>query len=76
MAVAFAREGADIVINYLNEHEDAEETARVVREAREQDVTHEHGLASRGTQMTPMAPAHETPFGARGLATHSGSGHA
>jgi hypothetical protein len=33
VAVAFAREGADIVISYLNEHEDAEETARVVREA-------------------------------------------
>src|SRR5436190_6226131 len=33
VAVAFAREGADIVISYLNEHEDAEETARVVRAA-------------------------------------------
>jgi NAD(P)-dependent dehydrogenase (short-subunit alcohol dehydrogenase family) len=33
VAVAFAREGADVVISYLNEHEDAEETARVVREA-------------------------------------------
>jgi NAD(P)-dependent dehydrogenase (short-subunit alcohol dehydrogenase family) len=33
VAVAFAREGADVVIGYLNEHEDAEETARVVREA-------------------------------------------
>jgi NAD(P)-dependent dehydrogenase (short-subunit alcohol dehydrogenase family) len=33
VAVAFAREGADIVISYLNEDEDAEETARVVREA-------------------------------------------
>src|SRR5436190_18333679 len=33
VAVAFAREGADIVISYLNEHEDAEETARVVRGA-------------------------------------------
>jgi len=33
VAVAFAREGADIMISYLNEHEDAEETARVVRAA-------------------------------------------
>jgi NAD(P)-dependent dehydrogenase (short-subunit alcohol dehydrogenase family) len=33
VAVAFAREGADVVISYLNEHSDAEETARVVREA-------------------------------------------
>lgn len=33
VALAFAREGADILISYLNEDEDAEETARVVREA-------------------------------------------
>jgi NAD(P)-dependent dehydrogenase (short-subunit alcohol dehydrogenase family) len=33
VAVAFAHEGADVVISYLNEHEDAEETARVVRGA-------------------------------------------
>ncbi len=30
VALAFAREGADVVIAYLNEHEDAEETKRVV----------------------------------------------
>jgi NAD(P)-dependent dehydrogenase (short-subunit alcohol dehydrogenase family) len=33
VAIAFAREGADVLIAYLNEHEDAEETARRVREA-------------------------------------------
>jgi len=33
VAIAFAREGADLLISYLNEHEDAEETARYVREA-------------------------------------------
>lgn len=33
VAIAFAREGADVLISYLNEHEDAEETARWVREA-------------------------------------------
>jgi NAD(P)-dependent dehydrogenase (short-subunit alcohol dehydrogenase family) len=33
VALAFAREGADILISYLNEDPDAEETARVVREA-------------------------------------------
>jgi len=32
-AIAFAREGADVVISYLSEHEDAAETARWVREA-------------------------------------------
>jgi len=33
VALAFAREGADVLISYLNEDPDAEETARVVREA-------------------------------------------
>lgn len=33
VALAFAREGADVLIAYLNEHEDAQETARLVREA-------------------------------------------
>ncbi|GAC1036723.1 SDR family oxidoreductase [Pseudomonas sp. No.117] len=33
VAIAFAREGADVAISYLNEHEDAEDTARLVREA-------------------------------------------
>jgi NAD(P)-dependent dehydrogenase (short-subunit alcohol dehydrogenase family) len=32
VAIAFAREGADVVISYLNEHKDAEETARLVEE--------------------------------------------
>jgi len=33
VALAYAREGADVLIAYLNEHEDAQETARLVREA-------------------------------------------
>ena len=33
VAIAFAREGADVVIAYLNEHDDAKETARHVEEA-------------------------------------------
>lgn len=32
VAIAFAREGADIAIVYLNEHEDAKETQRLVEE--------------------------------------------
>jgi len=36
VAVIFAREGANVAISYLNEHKDAEETARLVdREGRE-----------------------------------------
>ena len=30
VAIAYAREGADICVMYLNEHEDARETARLV----------------------------------------------
>lgn len=33
VALAFAREGADVVISYLNEHDDAHDTARLVEEA-------------------------------------------
>src|SRR4051812_111709 len=33
IAIAFAREGADLLISYLDEHEDAKETARWVQEA-------------------------------------------
>jgi len=33
VALAYAREGADILISYLNEHDDAKETARLVEEA-------------------------------------------
>jgi len=33
VAIAYAREGADVLISYLDEHTDAEETARWVREA-------------------------------------------
>jgi hypothetical protein len=39
VALAFAREGADVLISYLNEHSDAEETARVVRAAGRKAVT-------------------------------------
>ena len=33
VAIAFAREGADVIISYLDEHDDAEETRRWVEEA-------------------------------------------
>ncbi|MGV9353605.1 SDR family oxidoreductase [Streptomyces misionensis] len=33
VAIAYAREGADVLVSYLDEHEDAEETARWVRDA-------------------------------------------
>ncbi len=39
VAIAFAREGADVVISYLNEDRDAQETARLVTEAGRRAVT-------------------------------------
>jgi NAD(P)-dependent dehydrogenase (short-subunit alcohol dehydrogenase family) len=33
VALAFAREGADVVVSYLDEHEDAQETQRLVKES-------------------------------------------
>ena len=33
VALAFAREGADVLVSYLDEHSDAEETVRVVEES-------------------------------------------
>ncbi|MEC8179527.1 MAG: glucose 1-dehydrogenase [Pseudomonadota bacterium] len=33
VAIAYAREGADVLIAYLNEHKDAEDTARLIEEA-------------------------------------------
>lgn len=38
MAISFAREGADVLISYLNEHDDARETAKLVEEAGRQAV--------------------------------------
>src|SRR5215212_518644 len=33
VAIAYAREGADVLISYLSEHDDAADTARYVEEA-------------------------------------------
>ncbi|MGI8958715.1 MAG: SDR family oxidoreductase [Bryobacteraceae bacterium] len=39
VALAFAREGADVLISYLNEDEDARETARLVQDAGRKAIT-------------------------------------
>jgi NAD(P)-dependent dehydrogenase (short-subunit alcohol dehydrogenase family) len=39
VALAFAREGADVLISYLSEHADAEEAARAVRDAGSKAIT-------------------------------------
>jgi NAD(P)-dependent dehydrogenase (short-subunit alcohol dehydrogenase family) len=38
VAIAYAREGADVLISYLDEHEDAKDTARYVEEAGQRAV--------------------------------------
>jgi NAD(P)-dependent dehydrogenase (short-subunit alcohol dehydrogenase family) len=47
VAIAFAREGADVLISYLNEHKDAEETASFVCQAGRKALTMAGDIASR-----------------------------
>lgn len=47
VAIAFAREGADVAIAYFNEHEDAEDTVRWVEEAGQRGVAFPGDLADR-----------------------------
>jgi NAD(P)-dependent dehydrogenase (short-subunit alcohol dehydrogenase family) len=52
VAIAFAREGADVLIAYLNEHEDAKETERLVVEAGRKAVLVPGDLADPATSTT------------------------
>jgi NAD(P)-dependent dehydrogenase (short-subunit alcohol dehydrogenase family) len=47
VAIAFAREGADVALSYLDEHEDAKETARWVEEAGRQCILLPGDLAEK-----------------------------
>lgn len=47
VAIAFAREGADVAISYLNEHDDARDTAALVEKAGRQAVLIPGDLARR-----------------------------
>lgn len=49
VAIAFAREGADVAIAYLSEHDDARETARLVTEAGRKAVLLPGDLGRRST---------------------------
>ncbi len=49
VAIAYAREGADVLISYLNEDDDARETARWVEEAGRQAVLFPGDLADPAT---------------------------
>jgi NAD(P)-dependent dehydrogenase (short-subunit alcohol dehydrogenase family) len=59
VAIAFAREGADVLISYLNEHEDAKDTARYVEEAGRRCVLVAGDLSDRAHQKTIIPKAVE-----------------
>lgn len=49
VAIAFAREGADVLISYLNEHNDAEDTAKYIKEAGQKAVLFPGDISSEET---------------------------
>ena len=59
VAIAFAREGADVLISYLNEHDDAKDTARYVEEAGRKCVLVAGNLADRAHAKTIIPKAVE-----------------
>jgi NAD(P)-dependent dehydrogenase (short-subunit alcohol dehydrogenase family) len=59
VAIAFAREGADVLISYLSEHEDAQDTAKCVEEAGRRCVLVPGDLADRGHVKTIVPKAVE-----------------
>jgi NAD(P)-dependent dehydrogenase (short-subunit alcohol dehydrogenase family) len=59
VAIAFAREGADVLISYLDEHDDAKDTARYVDEAGRRCVLVAGDLADRAHAKTIVPKAME-----------------
>jgi len=59
VAIAFAREGADVLISYLNEHDDAKDTARYVEEAGRKCVLVAGDLSDRAHAKTIIPKAVE-----------------
>jgi NAD(P)-dependent dehydrogenase (short-subunit alcohol dehydrogenase family) len=59
VAIAFAREGADVLISYLSEHEDAKDTAKYVEEAGRKCVLVPGDLADRAHAKTIIPKAVE-----------------
>jgi NAD(P)-dependent dehydrogenase (short-subunit alcohol dehydrogenase family) len=59
VAIAFAREGADVLIAYLNEHEDAQDTAKYVEDAGRKCVLVPGDLADRAHAKTIIPKAVE-----------------
>ncbi|CAA9213900.1 MAG: Putative short-chain dehydrogenase [uncultured Blastococcus sp.] len=59
VAIAFAREGADVLISYLNEHEDAKDTAKYVEQAGRRCVLVSGDLSDRAHAKTIIPRAVE-----------------
>jgi NAD(P)-dependent dehydrogenase (short-subunit alcohol dehydrogenase family) len=59
VAIAFAREGADVLISYLSEHEDAQDTAKYVEDAGRRCVLVPGDLADRAHAKTIIPKAVE-----------------
>jgi NAD(P)-dependent dehydrogenase (short-subunit alcohol dehydrogenase family) len=59
VAIAFAREGADVLISYLDEHDDARDTAKYVEEAGRKCVLVAGDLADRAHAKTVIPKAVE-----------------
>jgi NAD(P)-dependent dehydrogenase (short-subunit alcohol dehydrogenase family) len=59
VAIAFAREGADVLISYLSEHDDAKDTAKYVEEAGRKCVLVPGDLADRAHAKTIIPKAVE-----------------
>jgi hypothetical protein len=59
VAIAFAREGADVLISYLDEHDDAKDTAKYVEEAGRRCVLVPGDLADRAHVKTIIPKAVE-----------------
>jgi NAD(P)-dependent dehydrogenase (short-subunit alcohol dehydrogenase family) len=59
VAIAFAREGADVLISYLDEHDDAQDTAKYVEEAGRRCVLVAGDLADRAHCKTIIPKAVE-----------------
>ena len=62
VAIAFAREGADVLISYLSEHEDAKDTAKYVEDAGRKCVLVAGDLADR-THVKTIIPKAVEEFG-------------
>jgi NAD(P)-dependent dehydrogenase (short-subunit alcohol dehydrogenase family) len=59
VAIAYAREGADVLISYLSEHDDAADTARLVKDAGRRAVLVPGDLADRAHCRAVIAKAVE-----------------